>query len=75
MKNFVPVAGALAVVAIFSTAVIAQTPPADRAIQYRQGVLKGMGWHMGVLSAMAKGERPYDAAVAGRSARFVHELA
>jgi len=74
MKPLVPVASALAVVAAFSTAVWAQTPPADRAIQYRQGVFKAMGWHMGVLGSMAKGERPYDAATAARSAKFVSEL-
>jgi cytochrome c556 len=75
MKQAAPVLGALAVVAAFSTAVLAQTPPADRSIQYRQGVFKAMGWHMGVLGAMAKGDRPYDAAVASRSAKFVNELA
>jgi cytochrome c556 len=73
MKPVVPVLTALAVAGAFATVVHAQSP--DRQIKYRQGILQGMGWHMGVLGAMAKGERPYDAQVAARSAKFVHELA
>jgi len=72
MKRAVPILSALAVVGLFSVAVHAQT--ADRAIKYRQGILQGMGWHMGVLGAMAKGERPYDKETAARSAKFVNEL-
>lgn len=73
MKRAVPILSALAVVGAFSAAVHAQT--ADRAIKYRQGILQGMGWHMGVLGAMTKGERPYDKETAARSAKFVNELA
>lgn len=72
-KHLMPVVAALAVVGTFSAAVYAQS--ADRAIKYRQGVLQAMGWHMGVLGGMAKGERPYDKAVATRSAEYVNELA
>ena len=73
MMPVVPALAVLAVAGTFATAVCAQSP--DRQIKYRQGILQGMGWHMGVLGAMAKGERPYDKDVAARSARFVHELA
>jgi cytochrome c556 len=73
MKQAVPILAALAVVGAFSTAVYAQS--ADRAIKYRQGILQGMGWHMGVLGGMAKGERPYDKDVATRSANYVNDLA
>ena len=73
-KHVVSLAGAVAVVGAFSLAVFAQTPPADRAIKYRQGVMTAQGWHMGILGGMAKGERPYDKDTAVRSAMFVEEL-
>jgi cytochrome c556 len=73
MKPVVSVLTALAVAGAFATAAHAQSP--DRQIKYRQGILQGMGWHMGVLGAMAKGERPYDKDVAARSAKFVNDLA
>ncbi|MFO1283948.1 MAG: cytochrome c [Burkholderiales bacterium] len=73
MKPVVSALAALAVVGAYAVVVHAQTP--DRQIKYRQGILQGMGWHMGVLGSMAKGERPYDAQVAARSAKFVAELA
>lgn len=73
MKPVVPVLTALAVVGAFSATVWAQS--ADRQIKYRQGILQGIGWHMGVLGAMAKGERPFDKDTAVRSATFVNELA
>ena len=72
MKQAVPILAALAVVGAFSTAVYAQT--ADRAIKYRQGIMGGQGWHMGILGGMAKGSRPYDKDVAARSAMFVDQL-
>ncbi|MBM3556259.1 MAG: cytochrome c [Alphaproteobacteria bacterium] len=37
----------------------------------RSAKMKELGANMGILSAMAKGERPYDAAVAGNSAQIV----
>ena len=42
------------------TAASAQGVPADRAIKFRQGVLTAMGWNMGPMGAMVKGERPYN---------------
>ena len=74
-KTLVPILGAAAVVAAFSTAVIAQEMKADRAIKYRQGILQAIGWNMGVLGGMAKGEVPYDKDKAIRAATFVSELA
>ena len=74
-KILVPILGAAAVVAAFSTAVIAQEMKADRAIKYRQGILQAIGWNMGVLGGMAKGEVPYDKDKSIRAATFVSELA
>ena len=74
-KSLVPILGAAAVVAAFSTAVIAQEMKADRAIKYRQGILQAIGWNMGVLGGMAKGEVPYDKDKSIRAAPFVSELA
>ena len=73
--TWVPVVGALAVVGLFSVAVVAQEMKADRSIKYRQGVLQAIGWHVGVLGGMAKGEIPFNKEQAVRSAGFVNELA
>ena len=53
-RNVVPLLSAAAVVAAFSTVVLAQMQP-DRAIKYRQGIMQAQGWQMGVLGRMAKG--------------------
>ncbi|MCC6867920.1 MAG: cytochrome c [Burkholderiales bacterium] len=74
MKPVAPVVMILAVACTFSATAAAQTP-AERAIKYRQAALSTMGFHFfGILAPMAKGERPYDAQVAARSAKFVAEL-
>jgi cytochrome c556 len=73
--NLVPILSAAAVVAAFSTVVLAQDMRPDRAIKYRQGIMQAQGWQMGVLSRMAKGEIPYNKDQAVRAASFVNELA
>lgn len=35
---------------------------AAKTIGYRQGVMKGLSWHIGPVAAMAKGEIPFDQA-------------
>ena len=50
--------GAVLATALVTTA-FAQVAP-DRAIKYRQGALQVMGWNMGIMGAMVKGERPYN---------------
>lgn len=42
--------------------------PHDAAIKARQGMFQQFGFNLGVLSDMAKEERPYDAELAARSA-------
>ena len=73
-KHVAPIATALAIVGAFSVAVFAQDVKPDRAIKYRQGIMQGQNWNIGVLSAMAKGERPYDKDVALRSATQLDQL-
>jgi cytochrome c556 len=73
MKPVVPVLTAAALVGAFVATVHAQSP--DRLIKYRQAALATMGYHFfGILGPMAKGDRPYDAQVAARSAKFVSEV-
>ncbi len=72
--TWVPVIGALLVVGVFSAAVSAQTARPDRSIKYRQGIMRAQIWNMGILGAMAKGDRPYNKDEAVRSATFVHQL-
>lgn len=72
--TLVPVLGALAVVGVFSAVVSAQTPTPERSIKYRQGIMVGQGWQLGILGAMAKGDRPYNKDDAVRSATYLNQL-
>ena len=74
-KQVIPALGAAALVAAFSVAVVAQEMKPDRAIKYRQGILQAMGWNMGILGGMAKGEIPFNKDQAVRAATFVNDLA
>ena len=38
----------------------AQDIKPDRAIKFRQGILQAQGWNAGAMSAMIKGEKPYN---------------
>jgi len=67
----VPIALLLAVCgALVSGTAFAQVKPED-AIKYRQGVYRVIGWNFGPMAAMAKGEKPYDAAAFARHAEIV----
>ena len=44
---------------VFATAYGQEVKP-DRAIKYRQGVLRAQGWNAGIMGSMVKGEQPYD---------------
>lgn len=73
-RNLIPILSAAAVVAAFSTVVLAQEMKPDRAIKYRQGIMQAQGWQLGVLGAMAKGNVPYNKEQAVRAATFVEQL-
>lgn len=55
---------------LFMGIATAQVKPED-AIKYRQGVYRVIGWNFGPMAAMAKGEKPYDAAAFARHAEIV----
>ena len=55
---------------LFANSSFAQAKPED-AIKYRRGVYAVMGWNFGPMAAMAKGDRPYDAAAFARHAEIV----
>lgn len=38
----------------------AQDIKPDRAIAFRQGILRAQGWNAGIMNAMVKGEKPYN---------------
>jgi len=69
--------GAVALVSgtLLAAPAMAQFAKAEDAIEYRQSALTVMGNHMGRLAAMAKGERPFDAAAAQNSARIIDTMA
>jgi cytochrome c556 len=54
-----------------STPAAAQFAKAEDAVKYRQSAFTVMSNHMGRLAAMAKGERPFDAAAAQASAQLI----
>ena len=65
----------LAIVAGVMAAVgVASADKAEDTIRYRQGMLMGMGWNVGAMGAMVKGDIPFDAAkfafLAGRTAQL-----
>ena len=69
MHSLLTIAVSAAAVALAGQALAAK--PAD-AIEYRQGIMMGIGWNIGALGAMVKGDLPYDQAkfafLAGRAA-------
>jgi cytochrome c556 len=53
------------VAALFGASLLAGTvaaQDAQKVIGYRQGVMKAVGWHIGPIAGMAKGEVPFDQA-------------
>jgi len=59
---------------LFSIPATAQFAKPDDAVKYRQSSMFVMSNHMGRLGAMARGDRPFDAAAAQYSARVVETL-
>ena len=69
MKRFAAVLLFAACTTLFANVAVAQKP--EDAIKYRQGVYRVIGWNFGPMAAMAKGEKPYDAAAFARHAEIV----
>lgn len=65
---------ALATAAAFAVPAQAQFAKAEDAVKYRQSAFTMMANHMGRLSAMARGQVPFDAASAQASARLIETL-
>ena len=67
---------AVAAAAACAGPAIAQDAKAvKRAIEYRQGVLRVIGWDMGPMGAMAKGKIPFDGAEFARRAERLAAMA
>jgi cytochrome c556 len=64
---------ATALLASLSFGAYAQSA-AERSIQYRQGVMRAQGWHLGNMAAQVKGDKPYNKDDFARSATFVSQL-
>lgn len=60
--------------AVGGTVWVAQAAPVD-AVKARQAVMKEIGSNVGAISAMLKGEKPWDAAVAQKSADAIASAA
>ena len=61
--RFVPV-----VLLVCSSTTLAEDGPHDKAIKARQSVMQLYGYHIGILSAMAKGKMEYNADLASEAA-------
>jgi cytochrome c556 len=64
MKRFVKAAACATVLATTALPVMAEDFPFEDQIEGRQGYFQMVKFNMGVLGAMAKGERDYDAKLA-----------
>jgi cytochrome c556 len=49
----------------------AHTQSGDDRVNFRQGAYRIMGWHMGLLGDVARGEKPFDAAAVKRWTRHL----
>ena len=65
---------AAAVSAMLISGVSAQAKP-EKSIEYRQGVYRVIGWNFGMMSAMVKGDVPYDKEVFAKRAANVAMMA
>ena len=74
MKTFILLTAAAAVAALGAVAQEAEDPFAD-AVEMRHGLMLQMATDLGKVGAMAKGEAPYDAAIAGKAAANITAIA
>lgn len=75
MKKHLFAGAASAALLLAGQAQAADPTPAERAINYRQGVMAVIGWNFGPMGAMVKGDRPFDKAVFARNAERVALMA
>ena len=68
MRVLTFVAAAAVASAIGITAVAHAGSHEEKPVAYRQAIFKIMGWNIGIVAAMAKGEQPYDAEEAAAAA-------
>ena len=73
MKRFLLIAAAGAVIA--SGAIAEEEDPFADAVEMRHGLMLQMATDLGKAGAMAKGEAPYDAAVASKAAANIAAIA
>lgn len=71
MKKVLLLGAALAIAGA-STLALAADHPFKKEIDARQGLMQIASFHVGVLAAMAKGERPYDAKLAAAAANNIN---
>ncbi len=74
MRTAVRTVCAVMIVGAAVTIVSAQSMKPDRAIKYRQGIMQAIGWNMGQMGAMVKGERPYNKEEFLTRATYVDQL-
>lgn len=72
MKKRLGCIALIAVVTASASFALAADFPFDKEIKARQGMFQVAGFNLGILAAMVKGEREYNAELAAASAKNVH---
>ena len=75
MHHAAKIAIAVLAACSMSAAHAQQDPKPDRSIKFRQGVLNAMGWNMGNMNAMIKGDKPFNKDEFLLRATYVDQLA
>ncbi|RLA11999.1 MAG: cytochrome c, partial [Gammaproteobacteria bacterium] len=61
MMRMTTILAGLVLASAMSTTAMAESDPAERALEYRQGAFNAMAWSFGPMAAMVKNKMPYDA--------------
>jgi len=75
MMRMTTILAGLVLASAMSTTAMAESDPAERALEYRQGAFNAMAWSFGPMAAMVKNKMPYDAALFTMHAERVAFLA
>lgn len=73
MKHVLGIA-ALAALCTTGIALAQQQPKPEDVIKFRKGAYQVIGWHMGPMGQMVKGQRPFDQKVFVRNSGIIEQM-
>lgn len=74
MKHVLGIAALAALCATSGLAAAQQQTKPEDVIKFRQGAYRVIGWYMGPLGQMVKGQRPFDQAVFTRNSGVIEQM-